>query len=208
MVESNKECIVEWCNNSRHNSGNGYYNKRCRRHYDQYRKYGYNFRTDNDPNEIVEHEEYSELIIRQGIEIVETVKVDKEDVPMISRYKWLLHDKGYILTKINQTTKYLHRMIMNPPGYMEVDHINLDKTDNRKSNMRVCTHIQNTWNRQGNGVAKITDRPLSKPYVARITIDGKHIHLGYYKTFEEARQHRVEAEHKYHGEYRYIYSEI
>jgi hypothetical protein len=40
-------------------------------------------------------------------------------------------------------SEFLHRLIMSPPKGMEVDHVNGNKADNRRENLRVCTHAEN-----------------------------------------------------------------
>lgn len=74
----------------------------------------------------------------------------------------------------------------------QVDHINLDKTDNRWVNLRSATHAENNRNKKLNGKNKVgmkgvaISHCLSKPFRAWIKVAGKSIHLGYYKRPEDA----------------------
>jgi len=82
------------------------------------------------------------------------------------------------------------------PGEMEIDHINRNRLDNRISNLRIATRTQNRQNNRYAGVF------LNKKYFrARIAVDGVEIHLGCFRTFDEARAARREAELKYFGEF-------
>ena len=78
--------------------------------------------------------------------------VDDEDFEMLSKIKWYGSEsksgKFYVRTNGNESCApcMMHRLIMNPPDDMHVDHINGDTLDNRRENLRVCTHIQNQWN--------------------------------------------------------------
>lgn len=91
--------------------------------------------------------------------------------------------------------KKIHTYLLGgTPGY-EVDHINLDTFDNRRCNLRVCTHQQNQCNQplQKNNISGVTGVSFYAPrkkYRARIKIYQHDIHLGYYETFEAAVQAR------------------
>ena len=89
---------------------------------------------------------------------------------------------------------------MNAPKGMDVDHINHNRLDNRKCNLRVCTHQQNMQNRaKGGGMSKykgvvFDKRPLNKPWISQITTNHKHHKLGYFKTeLEAAKQYNCAA---------------
>jgi hypothetical protein len=72
--------------------------------------------------------------------------VDDEDYPLLSRYAWSLDRKGYVKTSAFGTTVKLHRMILNAPKDALVDHINMNKLDNRKENLRLCDNAFNQAN--------------------------------------------------------------
>lgn len=195
------KCKCEWCNNKPNRSGKGY----CRTHYDQIRKYGYvlNKRTIANPNEIIKYETYAEVIIRNlKQEEVARCVIDLDDIDVVSKYKWSLHNNGYVRGVHNKKTIYIHRIIMNANSEEEIDHINLDKLDNRKNNLRNCSHSQNCWNRKSTNKGIRVREDLNKKYVSRITLNGVTKHLGYFHSREEALAARIEAEKKYHGEYR------
>lgn len=120
-------------------------------------------------------------IINSKGEKVET-KIDKEMVEELKHYSFRVNDNGYIKTK---KSLYIHRIIIGDiPKGKEIDHINRDKLDNRKSNLRIVNHKENCNNRlktEKTGITKLK-RLKSKPYQLRI--NGKHI--GYYSTFDEA----------------------
>lgn len=140
------------------------------------------------------------------------VYFDKDDYDRIKDYKWHLDSNGYASAVERMTKKAvrMHRLIMNYPAGMDIDHINHNKLDNRKSNLRVCTRSQNmmnlkmrSYNKTGfRGVCKVKKNKTNSFY-SQITVDGKSVYLGYFKTAEEAFKARKEAEKKYYGEYAY-----
>lgn len=72
--------------------------------------------------------------------------VDQEDYNELSQFKWYLHNMGYATATIDKNMVYMHRLIMKPPKIMHIDHINHDKLDNRKSNLRIVTREENMQN--------------------------------------------------------------
>lgn len=122
--------------------------------------------------------------------------VDIEDFYRFKRTKWT--------TMPAKNTQYvypyggarisLHRLIMGAlPGEV-VDHINGNGLDNRRMNLRICTHAENVRNRRKHkggssrfkGVYLAYRGKKHNLWTARICIDGKLISLGQYRTEEEA----------------------
>lgn len=137
--------------------------------------------------------------------------IDKEDYDKIKDYCWLSSPFGYFCCtrKINgkRINMKLHRMIMGCEPYDNVliDHKNtLEKWDNRKSNLRVATRQQNMFNSKlsknnESGFVGVYWSKKDSSWYSQINKDGKHIHLGYTKTKEQAIIQRLEAELKYFG---------
>ena len=117
--------------------------------------------------------------------------VDDEDFEYLSRHKWHIGSGGYAFTDGGKTR--MHRLITSCPANMDVDHINHNKLDNRKENLRVCTTEENCRNRVDNKNNKSGFRgvsfhsPLNK-WRAKIVLKNKHFHLGYFDTPQEASQ--------------------
>uniref|UniRef100_A0A6H1Z9I4 Putative homing endonuclease n=1 Tax=viral metagenome TaxID=1070528 RepID=A0A6H1Z9I4_9ZZZZ len=114
--------------------------------------------------------------------------VDDEDFEYLNRFKWRLHWQGYaIRTTLASETKRnerrdirMHREIMNCPPGLEIDHIDHDKLNNMRSNMRICTHQQNMCNQKKFGEYKgVSWHKGNKMWQANITMNGKQKNLGY-----------------------------
>ena len=75
-------------------------------------------------------------------------KVDTADYSLVSRYSWYYRD-GYAVSKINRREVRMHRMILNETDPERlVDHVNRNRLDNRRANLRVYTPKQNANNRE------------------------------------------------------------
>lgn len=76
-----------------------------------------------------------------------SVKVDDTDYEKYNHLRWHLSSTGYAVRRTNGETIRLHRLIMNCPEGMVIDHLNGDKLDCRRSNMRICSQEENARNR-------------------------------------------------------------
>ena len=117
---------------------------------------------------------------------------------------WSISSKGK--RRRRRTGLSLHRLIMDPPKNMIVDHINHNGLDNRKENLRICTHKDNMRNRRKqknniSGYKGVRYRKKHKKFVAQIKKYDKQVHIGCYETIEEAAMaYDANARH-YYGEY-------
>jgi len=175
----------------------------CDKHYHQFRSHGKfldnNPRTIYDPNEIRIDGDvaYVDLYDKYG-NTVATVIIDAEDVERIRYDKWRLSITGYAnYTTRKKGTLMMHRKILGTDQC--VDHINGNKLDNRKSNLRIATKSQNSMNVNYRG---ISEHPTGK-FSARIKINQKLIYLGTYELEVEALFARWYAEVLLFKEFRY-----
>ena len=126
---------------------------------------------------------------------------DIDDFDIVSKYTWHKTSNGYICNKNKNKCIVLHRLIMNPPDNTDIDHINHDKCDNRKENLRFATRSQNLVNRKyknKTGYRGVVSLPSGR-FMAQIGND----YLGSYDTAEEAgRAYENEALKRY-GEFVY-----
>lgn len=77
--------------------------------------------------------------------------IDEVDAPRVLKLKWNVHKNKYqvsAVASINGHNIYLHRFILEAQPGQVIDHINRDKLDNRRSNLRFCTTSQNLANRR------------------------------------------------------------
>lgn len=139
--------------------------------------------------------------------------VDDDDFEYLSRWSWQLGSHGYAARttyvkgsgRKNQKNEHIlmHRVVNKTPEGMLTDHINRDKLDNRKANLRTANKSLNSINRpvQPNnksghkGVHWFKRLGVWQVY---INIDSKRINLGYFSTIEEAIKARQNAEKMYH----------
>lgn len=133
---------------------------------------------------------------------VVTFLIDKEDYPLLEKYHPYVHRIGhYTYIRVNPLKVHLHRLIMNPPLGMVIDHINRDTLDNRRSNLRICTIQQNLRNqKRPNNKTGYTGVSIGHKgkYNAQIKVNYKKIHLGTFDTIEEAYRERKKSENKYY----------
>ena len=138
------------------------------------------------------------ILLTQG----KVALVDDKDFESLNAFKWCAtkdHNTFYAQRKsptINgQQTILMHREIMNIPDGMQTDHIDRNGLNNQKENLRVVTNQQNAFNQNAKGYT--FNKPMQK-FQAKIKLNGKQIHLGYFETASEAREAYLEAKKIYH----------
>lgn len=116
--------------------------------------------------------------------------VDDDDYEKFGQYSWNLGTGNYVVRSAKPRNIFLHREIMNTPKGMFTDHINHNRLDNRKCNLRICTISQNLANsnkgRQGNTYKGVTWHILHQKWEVKFMSQGKYYFIGYFNTQEEA----------------------
>lgn len=114
--------------------------------------------------------------------------VDEEDFEYINQFKWCVNSHGYALRGVYQKQNkkikhiFMHRMINNTPIGMQTDHINHNKLDNRKENLRIVTGRQNCHNRIYQSGLPVGVTKCGKKFRSQIYINGKQKYIGLFDT--------------------------
>lgn len=135
--------------------------------------------------------------------------IDFDDFEKVRNFKWCARKSSsgntfYACRAAN--TVQLHHEIMPPPTGMEIDHIDRDGLNNRRSNLRIVTHRQNILNRgpRRNKTSKfcgVSRHQKQQKWQAGLELFGKHIHLGSYEIEADAARAYDEAAIKYFGSF-------
>ena len=140
------------------------------------------------------------ITIENGIKI----EIDEVDLQTVCLFKWRINKDGY---PSNSRLGTLHRILLGvPPLGLECDHIDRNKLNNQRSNLRFVSHQENMRNRDlrsdnktgYKGVMYRSKGPKNKEgYFVSIKLDGYEIGLGRFDTLEQAIFIRKQAEEKY-----------
>lgn len=138
--------------------------------------------------------------------------VSEEDFAELSQHTWY-NTKGYAYRAVyipaikNNRMVAMHREIMGTPNGMDTDHINGNTLDNRRENLRVCTHAENSMNTKKSRSALyskfkgVTYNKRARLFMVQIKFLGKRVYCKYFKTEIEAAKAYNENAPKFFGEY-------
>lgn len=139
------------------------------------------------------------------------VMVDDEDFKFLNQFYWQADKNSSIAThkKGDRKRILMHRLIMNPPIGIEIDHIDGNRLNNQKSNLRFATSSQNKINRgarkdNSSGFKGVSWNKNLKKWGVRLMINKKYKHLGLFKDKIEAAKVYNENALKYYGEYAWL----
>lgn len=121
------------------------------------------------------------------------ILIDDDDYELLSQRSWRLDSYGYATWRkwgaklgANKGPSWvkMHRLVMGYPRDI-VDHIDGNKLNNQKANLRICTVAENGRNRKPkNGYKGV--RVWKKCFAALISVDSKQVHLGSFRTARQA----------------------
>ena len=133
---------------------------------------------------------------------VASMMVDTDDACLL--INTVLFNGRYPVMWHEGNVRLIHRIIL--PDYKEVDHINQDKTDNRRCNLRECTRSQNMMNinlvsRNTSGTKGVYLNKKTNKWYAQIGINSTKHCLGTFQSKGEAINARRQAERDHFGEF-------
>lgn len=125
------------------------------------------------------------------------IEIDPEDLFKVMKHNWRVDEKGYVVTNSSRKDNpkrnriFLHRYLTDCPEGMVVDHEDGNPLNNKRKNLRICTHAQNSRNRKINkkGTSKfkgVSFNKRDKRWVSVIGFENKTISLGYFKEEKDA----------------------
>lgn len=206
IIKKENVCQIEGCNTKIIRG------KYCSKHYHQLQRYGYiKNRTRFDKNEIIVEENFAKILLYDyNSNIIGYTIISKEDIEKIRNYK-ISFNGQYATIIIKGKTNLLHRFLTNCPKDKIVDHINNDKLDNRRENMRIVTRTINNYNRKNKthmsngeelpiGIRKHIQKNNNISYQAYCSLNKKQINIGYFKNKEDAIKARNDYIKKYNLE--------
>lgn len=144
--------------------------------------------------------------------------VDIEDVNLLTNHSWSLSNDGYVVSGIvrdgKQITIRMHRLILKDvPEDKDVDHVDMDKLNNRKYNLRVASKAENQRNvgiRKDNtsGFKGVSYEKSTGKYKAYIRLNGKMKNLGRFSCPIQASEAYDKAAKELFGDFARLNSQI
>lgn len=132
--------------------------------------------------------------------------VDDADYEALATRHWCFATNGYVVSRIGGGMIYLHRFLLNASPEHEVDHIDGNKLNNQRSNLRLVTRQQNARNVASHGGSSSLFKGVAwckqtQRWRAHITVNGMFKHLGRFDTEHEAAHVYDTAARQYFGEF-------
>lgn len=146
----------------------------------------------------------AEIKLTKGCVVI----VDDADFEWLNRWSWYAQfngrGKAYAQRDPDSGRVMMHRLIMNAPSHLQVDHMNGDSLDNRRVNLRLCTSVQNAYNRPKTakrsafkGVSR--NNVATGGYRAEIAANRQRFLLGTFPTAEAAARAYDAKARELHG---------
>ena len=135
---------------------------------------------------------------------IATILIDSEDQDKVSRYSWCITALGYAVANVNHQHTFLHHYIKSRHETKMTDHINRNKLDNRKSNLRYVGGSINALNRDlrvdnTSGVQGVSWNKQKKCWTVYLWKNKIRIACKLVKTLKKATALRKDLEIKHYG---------
>lgn len=156
--------------------------KLCNRHYLQMKRHGKLSSTNREKRPAILLS--GQWMIPIGLDAKHGYVLIDEESKWLDKYMWSL-SHGYPCSG----SGFMHRIVMDAPDGMDVDHISGSLMDCRRSNLRICTRGQNNMNRKVDnktGFKGVYWHGVAQKWAARIMFERKSYHLGLHTTPEDA----------------------
>ncbi len=135
--------------------------------------------------------------------------VDDDDFDFLSQMRWHCDSKGYArhtvrFSKTESITLRMHRVIMKAGKGIEVDHIDGNKLNNQRSNLRLATDCENKRNQKiyrnnTSGLKGVSWHKAHKKWTVQIGMNGRKVWLGQFDNREDAEKCYSDSAIKLHG---------
>lgn len=130
--------------------------------------------------------------------------VDDEDYEFLSQFQWYKGQRGYAIARVT-----MHRLVRKTPKDKLTDHINGNKLDNRKSNLRICSAAQNLTNRPPDktnisGFKGVSWSKKRNTWETTIKVKGRKSWIGYFSNPRHAAMAYDIWAKELHGEFAWL----
>jgi hypothetical protein len=150
--------------------------------------------------------------IRLGTKRDKTTIIDDQDFEFLTQWEWFVTAQGYVYRNAMRDGKltfiFMQNEIMGKVSGKILDHINSDRLDNRRENLRFCTPKENSRNKSKQKTRKTSSRfkgvcwdKSRGKWISKIKVDRRAIQLGRFDGEEQAAFVYDEAAKKYFGEF-------
>jgi hypothetical protein len=137
------------------------------------------------------------------------VMVDDDDYEKLKHFSWHVDKYGCVKRHTSSGHELIYRKIMNAPDDKEVDHIDGNRLNNQKSNLRLANSSQNKCNRgprrdNKSGYKGVSWHKQRNKWTARIQAGKKYLSLGLFTSKEEAAKAYNQAAITYQNDFAYL----
>lgn len=175
----------------------------CSKHMHQFVKYGHaldnNPRTVNDLNDYTIQGDYVYFnAYNQRCDWVGYFVIDLCDIELVKYHKWRFNNFGHVVTGSGNNIRDISHIILGIDKSLDseiiVDYVNGNPRDNRRINLKIYTQSQNHLSNSSTGIIGVSYDKNRHVYAPEIRIGKKRVHLGRYRSIEEAAYVRLVAE--------------